>query len=191
MPPFIIDIEQFKAGDRKAFDGVYQYYSRQLQHFALSYVKDRNVAEEVVSDTMLKLWNNRNQIKSQSQIKAFLYIATKNACIDSVRASRVLPMEKLPVDANNLMGEAPEVYNRILYAELLQQIEEAVNQLPPSQRKVFHMSFLEGKTTEEIAKETGMTTSSIFSQKSKAIALLRKLLHGNLLFVLWLVEQRR
>src|SRR5690606_29164343 len=114
-------------------DGVYQYYSRQLQHFALSYVKDRNVAEEVVSDTMLKLWNNRNQIKSQSQIKAFLYIATKNACIDSVRASRVLPMEKLPVDANNLMGEAPEVYNRILYAELLQQIEEAINQLPPSQ----------------------------------------------------------
>ena len=137
---------------------------------------------------MLKLWNNRMQIKSQSQIKAFLYIATKNACIDRVRAGRVLPMEPLPLEASNLMGEAPEVYNRILYTELLQQIEEAINQLPPSQQRVFRMSFLEGKTTEEIAEETGMTVSSIFSQKSKAIAVLRKLLGGNLLFLLWLVN---
>lgn len=186
MPPFAVNIDQFKAGDRKVFDSIYRYYSRPLQHFAFSYVKDRNVAEEVVSDTMLKLWNNRESIKNPSQIKAFLYIATKNACIDSVRASRVLPMETLPTEADDLMGEAPEVYNRILYTELLQQIELAINQLPPSQQVVFRMSFLEGKTTEEIAKETGMTVPSIFSQKSKAIAVLRKLLSGNLLFLLWL-----
>lgn len=183
----LVDIDQFKAGDRKMFDGIYRYYSRSLQHFAFSYVKDRGVAEEVVSDTMLKLWNNRMQIKTQSQIKAFLYIATKNACIDSIRSHRV--MEDLPIEADNLMSEAPEVYNRILYTELLQQIEEAVNQLPPSQQCVFRMSFLEGKTTEEIAKETGMTVSSIFSQKSKAISALRKLLGANILFLAWLVEK--
>jgi RNA polymerase sigma-70 factor (family 1) len=179
----LVDIDQFIAGDRKVFDGIYHYYSRSLQYFAFSYVKDRGVAEEVVSDTMLKLWNNRIQIKTQSQIKAFLYIATKNACIDSMRSRRLLLMEDLPIEADNLMSEAPEVYNRILYTELLQQIEEAVNQLPPSQQRVFRMSFLEGKTTEEIAKETGMTVSSIFSQKSKAISVLRKLLGANILFL--------
>ena len=189
MLPLVVDINQLKAGDRKAFDSVYRYYSRSLQHFAFSYVKDRGLAEEVVSDIMLKLWNNRMQIKNRSQIKAFLYIATKNACIDRVRTGHVLPMEPLPVEAGNLIGEAPEVYNRILYTELLQQIEEAVNQLPPSQQRVFRMSFLEGKTTEEIAKETGMTASSIFSQKSKAISVLRKLLGANMLFLTWLMEK--
>lgn len=185
----VVDITQFKAGDRKAFDSVYRYYSRSLQHFAFSYVKDRGLAEEIMSDIMLKLWNNRTQIKSPSQIKAFLYIATKNACIDHLRAGRVLPTEPLPIEADNLMGETPTVYNRILYAELLQQIEDAVNQLPPSQQRVFRMSFLEGKTTEEIAKDTGMSASSIFSQKSKAIAVLRKLLSGNILFLTWLITK--
>ncbi len=186
MLPFVVDIDQFKAGDRKVFDGVYRYYSRPLQHFAFSLVGDRSVAEEVVSDIMLKLWNNRGQIKTHAQIKAFLYIATKNACIDSIRANRVLPIESLPMEAGDLVGEAPEIYNHILYTELLQQIEEAVGQLSPSQQRIFSMSFLEGKTTEEIAKETGMPVSSIFSQKSKAIAALRKLLSANLLFLFWL-----
>ncbi len=189
MRPFEVDIDQLKAGDRKTFDGVYRYYSRSLQHFAFSYVKDHGLAEEVVSDIMLKLWDNRMQIRTQSQIKAFLYITTKNACIDRVRSRRGLSMEDLSAAASNLMGEPPEVYNRILYTELLKQIEEAVNQLPLSQQRVFRMSFLEGKTTEEIAKDTGMTVSSIFSQKSKAISVLRKLLDGNLIFLVWLLRQ--
>jgi len=190
MPAIKIDIDQFKAGDRKAFDGVYCYYSRLLQHFAFSYVKDHGIAEEIVSDTMLKLWNNRLQIKTSSQIKAFLYIATKNACIDRLRAGRTPSAEYLPFEVGNLLGEAPEVYNRILYTELLQQIEEAVNHLPHSQQRVFCMSFLEGKTTEEIAEETGMTVSSIFSQKSKAVSILRKLLSAGMLLWLWLMATR-
>ncbi len=189
MPPVEVDIDQFKSGDRKAFDKVYRYYSRPLQYFASSYVKDHGVAEELVSDIMLKLWQNREQIKTPSQIKAFLYIATKNACIDSIRASRVLLMEKLPSGVEDLVGVGPEIYNRILYTELLQQIDEAVAHLTPSQQRVFRMSFLEGKTTEEIATATGMNASSIFSQKSKAVAVLRKVLGGNLLFLLWLAEQ--
>ncbi len=44
-----VDIDQFKAGGGKAFDSVYRYYSRPLQHFAFSYVKDRGLAEEVLS----------------------------------------------------------------------------------------------------------------------------------------------
>jgi len=189
MLPFAVDINQFNAGERNAFDGVYRYYSRPLQHFAFSYVHDHGVAEEIVSDSMLKLWNNRQHIRTAQQIKAFLYIATRNACIDSIRSSRVLPMKELLEDASNLIGQGPEVYNRILYVELLQQIEDAVNTLPASQQAVFRKSFLEGKTTDEIISETGMTQSSIFTQKSKAVNALRNLLKGNLLFLLWLVGQ--
>jgi len=189
MPPFAVDINQFNIGNRKAFDGVYRYYSRPLQHLALSYVHDRGAAEEIVSDSMLKLWNNRQRIRTEQQIKAFLYITTRNACIDSIRSNRLLPMAGLPEAATKLMKQDPEAYNRILYVELLQQIEDAVDTLPASQQTVFRKSFLEGKTTDEIASETGMTESSIFAQKSKAIATLRKLLKGNLLFLLWLAGQ--
>lgn len=188
MPPFAVDINQFNAGERKTFDGVYRYYSRPLQHFALSYVHNRALAEEIVSDSMLKLWNNRQRIRTEQQIKAFLYIATRNACIDSLRSSRTLPTESLLEDASDLTGQDPEVYNRILYIELLQQIEDAMDRLPFSQQAVFRKSFLEGKTTDEIASETGMTESSIFTQKSKAVNALRKLLKGNLLLLLCLAK---
>ncbi|GAA4808920.1 RNA polymerase sigma-70 factor [Olivibacter ginsenosidimutans] len=190
MPPFTVDINQFNVGDRIVFDGVYRYYSRPLQYFALSYVRDRGIAEEIVSDSMLKLWNNRERIRTEQQIKAFLYIATRNACIDNIRSNRAQLMSELPDDVNDLSGQDPEGYNRMLYVELLQQIEEAIDALPLSQQTVFRKSFFEGKTTNEIAKETGMTESSIFAQKSKAISTLRKLLKHNLLFLLWLVGQR-
>jgi RNA polymerase sigma factor (sigma-70 family) len=91
-------------------------------------------------------------------------------------------------DASDLTGQDPEVYNRILYIELLQQIEDAMDRLPFSQQAVFRKSFLEGKTTDEIASETGMTESSIFTQKSKAVSALRKLLKGNLLLLLCLTK---
>lgn len=186
MPLFTVDIIQFNAGERKTFDGVYRYYSRPLQHFAFSYVHNQALAEEIVSDSMLKLWNNRQRIHTTQQIKAFLYIATRNACIDSLRNSRTLPTGSLLEDASDLTGQDPEVYNRILYIELLQQIEEAMDRLPFSQQTVFRKSILEGKTTDEIASETGMTESSIFTQKSKAVSTLRKLLKGNFLFLLYL-----
>ncbi len=183
---FAVDINQFNTGDRKAFDRVYRYYSRALQHFAFSYVHDRGVAEEIASDSMLKLWNNRKRITTEQQIKAFLYIATRNACIDNIRSSSRLPTGKLPEDVNDLLKEEPEVYNRILYIELLQQIEDVVDTLPSSQQAVFRKSVIEGKTTHEIASETGMTESSIFAQKSKALTTLRKLLKNNFLFLLWI-----
>lgn len=188
MPSFAVDINAFNAGERKTFDGVYRYYSRPLQHFAFSYVHNQALAEEIASDSMLKLWNNRQQIRTEQQIKAFLYIATRNACIDNLRSSRTRPMQYLPEKIDDLAIQAPEVYNRILYAELLQQIEEAVDKLPLSQQAVFRKSFLEGKTTDEIVSETGMTESSIFTQKSKAVSTLRKLLKGNLLFLLCLIK---
>lgn len=185
MPSFTVDIDTFNSGDRKAFDEVYQYYSRALQHFAFSYVHHRGIAEEIVSDSMLKLWNNRQRIATEQQIKAFLYITTRNACIDSIRSNGKLPLEAFPEDVSELMKEEPVAYNRIVYIELLQQIEEAVQNLPASQQIVFRKSFLEGKSTQEIAQETGMTESSIFAQKSKALTALRKLLKTSTLLVLW------
>lgn len=181
-----MNINQFNTGDRKTFDKVYRYYSRALQYFAFSYVHDHGVAEEIASDSMLKLWNNRERITTEQQIKAFLYIATRNACIDNIRSSSKQPIAKLPEDANDLFRVEPEVYNRILHIELLQQIEDALDKLPSSQQTVFRKSVIEGKTTHEIVSETGMTESSVFAQKSKALTTLRRLLKNSFLFLLWI-----
>lgn len=179
-----IDIGQFKGGARAAFDRVYRYYSRSLTHFALSYVHRRELAEELVSDSMLKLWNHRGEIEKASQIKAFLFIVTKNACIDALRSQKVSPVEQLPEVSADLASEDPEIYTRILYAELLQQIENAIVALPKSQQLVIRKWIFENKSTGEIMSETGMTASSIFTQKSKALHTLRDLLKNNSLFVM-------
>lgn len=186
MSSFVVDIELFNLGDRHSFDKIYQCYSRSLIYFALSFVNRRELAEELVSDSMLKLWHNRKRIENNSQIKAFLFIATKNACIDALRSKRSLPLTAMQEQAYDLAGEDPTVYSRILHTELLLQIEQALEKLPMSQQLVFRRSILEGMTTDEIVNETGMTTSSVFSQKSKAIQTLRRILKHNLLLLLFL-----
>lgn len=187
MATLTVNIEQFKSGNRQSFDSVYCYYSRVLTHFAMSYVRDRELAEELMSNSMLKLWHHRLRIERPEQIKAFLFIATKNACIDALRSQNILSRSSpLSEELYDLMNEEPAVYNRILYSELLQQIEQAVATLPKSQQLVFRKCILEGKTTDEVMLETGMTIASIFSQKSKAIAKLRALLKDNLLLIILL-----
>jgi RNA polymerase sigma-70 factor (ECF subfamily) len=76
-PEFII--RELKQGNQLAI----RFYA-QLCLFADSFVKDQLVAEDIVSDVFIKLWNKANDFSSLTAIKAFLYISTKNASLNYI-----------------------------------------------------------------------------------------------------------
>lgn len=166
-----IDIEQFRQGDRKIFEEVYDSYQRPLLHFARTFVSVE-AAEEVVSDAFLGLWKHRIKINNDRHLKSFLYVTVKNGCIDMLR--NVRSMVSVPLEEMDMAHEKPDVLVKMLYADLLMQLEQKLQKLPNAQQQVFRMSVLEGMSTDEISKETNMSADSIFAQKSKAISSLRK-----------------
>ena len=171
MTLLTINIDRFQRGDQQVFEKVYAYYYKALLHFAISFVQ-HDLAEEVVSDALYSLWKNRVKIQSSAHLKSFLFIAVKHGCIDVLRTEKQGDYEL--IEDIDLYKEEPTILVRIIHTELLQLIEKQLQNLPPSQQLIFRMIFFEGKSTEEIMDETCMTAESIFVQKSKALARLRK-----------------
>ncbi len=170
-------MDLFRTGDEHTFNRVYRYYYKPIHYFAMGFVHDRQQADEVVSDSMVKLWRGRANFRSAANIRAFLYIATKNSCFDLLkRAKYIVKADTDVFQYTDLASQEPEVLARILESELLQRIESELQKLPARQQDVFRRSFMEGLSNDEIATELGITANSVYVNKSMAVTALRQAL---------------
>ncbi|HEX4851918.1 MAG TPA: sigma factor, partial [Puia sp.] len=72
----------FNQGDRSAFTAIYNSYSNRVFLYAKYLLNSSVEAEDIVSDTFLKLWHVKARFRTQDKISAFLVITTRNACYD-------------------------------------------------------------------------------------------------------------
>lgn len=174
--------------DAQRLDVLFKQYHRSLLYFAKSMVREQETAEELVADSFVKLWQLRETFEDAGKVKAFLYIATKNAClnhVNSVHARQTFDGEVLEV----LQSMDPNSYAQIVRAELLQQIYDEVMMLPDKQREVFRLTYFEDQTTEEICKRLQMTATAVFANRSRAIEALRKIFKDKELWLCLFVLQ--
>lgn len=147
-------------------------FGSSLRFFAHSIVKNKGVAEEIVSDSFYKLWKGRGRIKTEDNIRAFLYLVTRNACYDYIdlKTNKIqhdsVSLDFLPLPDQDLEAQ-------IIYNELLNQISKELEKMPEMQSKVFKMTFLEGLKTAEICELLNTTPNTVYFSKSKAVQTLK------------------
>lgn len=157
-------------------DGL-KYYMRvhgpSLRYFAFGLVKDKRLAEELVSDSFVKLWQGRSKIRSESSIKAFLFISIKHACLDQVNllSHRAIHHDN---ELEFLENPSEDILTKMIQTELIRMIAVQVEKLPKLQSKVFKMTYFEQMDTEEISTQLGKSPSSIYFARSKALAALKR-----------------
>lgn len=165
-------INSLKLGREEGLTAIYREYKHALLYFSLQFV-DRETAEEIVSDSFIKVWKLREHFHSEEKLKAFLYISTKNACLNHLRK----PQSKWQLEDMNAWNESlfeePEIYSKILQTELLKQIYAEVSKLPEKQRDVFRMTYLEDMTVDEISKRMNISPNAVYIYRSRAIAWLK------------------
>ncbi len=166
-------INNLRNGKEEGLTAIYHLYKRPLLYFSLQFV-DRETAEEIVSDTFIKVWKQREKFDNLNSLRAFLYVAAKNACLNHLRRPQVkLNMESVE-EYENLLYEDAEIHTKIVETELLKLIYEEAAKLPQKQREVFNMTYLEGMTVEEISKKLQMSPTAVYINRSRAMALLRR-----------------
>lgn len=187
-----LHIADFRRGDSAAFMRIFDEYNRPLLYFAQKFIPYTGVAEECVSDCFIRLWQLRERFETMQNIKAFLYISVKNACLNYARSSHARQRFQ-PEPAEDLLSEQPVFFARMVQAELMDIIYREIENLPEKQRAVFRMSHLEGCSTEEICEALNMTASAVFANRSRATETLKKLLKDKnlgmyLVFLQWIAE---
>lgn len=161
-----------------------QLHSKSLRFFAYNIIRSKEAAEEIVSDVFFKLWSGRERFATAEKIKAFLYIATRNACYDYLDS----PKNRIHCDIDiidELQHPQHDLLAGIIESELVELVYQELINLPEQQAAVFRMSYMEGMTTDEICDAQSMTANAVFLARSRALAKLRIIFKGRQ-FILYL-----
>lgn len=164
-------VYQLKAGNVKCFEEVFKYYFKPLSAFATQYVSGEN-AQEVVQDTMIWLWENRDSIIEELSLKSLLFTIVRNKCLNKVKALQVRSrVHSKIVDKHKEQFENPNFY---LEKELYTLYAEALKKLPENYKVCFEMSRKEKLTHKEIAEVLDVSPQTVNYRIGKALEVLRE-----------------
>lgn len=161
-------LRDLRQGDEQAFAALLHQYHGSLVHFARTFVRDREVAEEVVQETWLGVIRGRDRFRGDCSLKTWIFrIMINTARTRAVQERRSVPFSALGDDASGTAVDAgrfladghwssvptdwssiPE--ERLLAGEALSRIQEAVETLPPMHRQVIVLRDVGGWTSGEV-----------------------------------------
>lgn len=136
-------------GDEAAFRMLYDRYRKRIYGLGLFITKSESLAQELLQDVFLKVWEKREQLRDVVYFNAWLRTVARNTAINYLRAQSVekLGLSHLPPEKAIVSDTENEIADR----EYTRMLETAVNLLPPQQRKVFILHRREGLPHEEVA----------------------------------------
>lgn len=179
-------IQMLHKGNEEGLIAVFRKYNRSLLYFVMQYVKREEIAEEIVSDTFIKVWELRDQFKSIDNLRAFLYISAKHASLNHLR-SPLLKKEIVNVaECEELVYAESDTLSKIIRTELIASIYVQIAKLPEKQREVFMLTFIEDLDASEISKKLGISLTAVYANRSRAITTLRGRLQINDYLYFWL-----
>lgn len=166
-------VSRLKKGDTRALHELHDLYYPALCHFAISLLGDIPAAQDVVTEVFVTLWKKNLDFETLQNIKAFLYISTRNACLNYIKRLQRDSVMKSGL-SNYLSSEHEEfVLNEMIRAEVLQQIYDAIEALPSRCKKAFKLCYVEGLSNSEVAERFSISVNTVKNHKVKALGLLR------------------
>ncbi|MFA6084219.1 RNA polymerase sigma factor [Mucilaginibacter sp.] len=160
-------IQQLRTGSENAFTALYDKYSTQLYRNILRLVKDDDIAQELLQDLFLKIWESRQNIKLEGSFKSFLYKVAENLVYTHFRkiAKDNRLIAKLIISYDDFETNVEET---IISRENHALLRKAIENLSPQRKQIYVLCKLEGKSYEEVSNELGISTSTVRNQIVKA-----------------------
>ncbi len=131
---------------------------------ALKMMENEVEAEDIVQESLLKLWSRRDELDAVGNPAGFAMQTTKNICIDKLRARR----QTLEVEGQFIEDYEVSPYIHTEQNDSVSIIKRIIEHLPELQRRIIRMRDIEGYELNEIAEITGTNTSAVTVNLSRA-----------------------
>lgn len=163
-------INLLQEGNEEAFAEIYNRYWKRVYFLAFKYTKSPQIAQDLVQDVFLKVWINRKNYVHVKEFKSYLIVAARNQIISALR-NKVFyeSIESIEIIEEEIL--LPE--KQLSYKESVVFLNEAIEMLTPRQKNIYQLSRNEGLKYEEIAKEMGISVSTVKNHMTKAIQFIR------------------
>lgn len=169
-----------KKGDRKAFEFIYKSWYEPLVHFSNEYLSDLDAARNIVQNIFLRLWEKHELVDADSNLRSYLYMATRNACLSHMRHLRVEEayFKKVAINQEDfqLNYDALEELkiDQIDFSRLEELIRDTIESLPERCREVFMLSRYQEMKNREIAEKLGISVKAVEANITRALLKLRR-----------------
>lgn len=144
-------------------------YQPDMQRMAESVLHDPYLSEDAVQEAMIQLWQQRNRLDSERNLRALCVTMAKRRSIDLLRKQR--PFQLINEEALEIPEPTP---NNI--EERYQKAMKIIERLPSIQQKALLMKYEEEKNTEEITRELNISSTNLYTILSRAYAALREMM---------------
>ncbi|OOQ59779.1 RNA polymerase sigma-70 factor [Mucilaginibacter pedocola] len=163
-------VGRLNDGDTGALAAIYEAYWYKLYKSAWALLKSKELAEDVVQEVFMQLWNLRGRLSIGHSLNAYLYASVR------FQAFRTIKDRRLHEDIFD------ELYHHLLTTPALQdfelrelknRIEDVVEQLPPQCKTVYKLSREEHLSHKQIAEQLHISTKAVEKHLTKALRVLR------------------
>jgi RNA polymerase sigma-70 factor (family 1) len=159
-------------GDHQAFGIIYKKYNQKIFTFSMRILHSHTLAEEVVQESMLKLWQMGNNLIAINNLDNYLKKIARNCAID------ILRRKELEIKGNvNLMSNWKEIHNeteeQIILNDARKVLNDGIALLSTQQKAVYQLCHLEGLKYEEAAGRLNLSTFTVQSYMKLALKFLR------------------
>jgi RNA polymerase sigma-70 factor, ECF subfamily len=166
-------LERIRNGDKEAFETIFRAYYQSLCIFSLRYLKRTDLAEEIVQDIFVTIWDKRSNLQFETSLKSYLYRAVHNNSLKFLQHQKVVDKH-----AQYLIAQKEQYYyeplNNLQIAEVTKLLENAFKSMPQKTREIFTLSRDEGLKYAEIAEKMEISVKTVEAHMGNALKILRE-----------------
>lgn len=159
--------KQLRGNDKEAINRIFLIYSKRLYNFALAYLKTEGDSRDVVQEVFISLWNNRSNLKEDTNLEAYLFTITRNSVI-SIFRKKISEREYLKHLRETAIIQYSENDEQYDYDRLSEHLQYLVDQLPEHRKQIFRLSKEKGLSNKAIAEEMHISVKTVEDHITKA-----------------------
>lgn len=180
-------IDRLKGGSESAFSELLDEFQQKVFHTCISFVPNKEDAEDIAQEVFLEVYRSIHKFKGNSKLSTWIYKISTNKCLEFIRKKSAkkrfaflqsISGNDIPIDKTNYFTEFNHPGVVLENKERTETIYLAINSLPESQRVVFTLAKLDGKSYQEIVEITGKSLPSVESIMFRAKKNLQKKLEN-------------
>ena len=168
--------------NKEAFCELYIRYKDKLVFFCLKFVKKQDIAEDIVQNIFITLWEDKSKINPELSFSSYAFTIARNRVLNFLR--QLNTEIKIRAELSQINEEKIESYDFLIETEYSELLHKAINTLPPQRRRIFQLSRDEEKTHMEIANLLGISVYTVQEHISESLKLIKRYLsfHADLHF---------
>lgn len=168
----IVLVQRLAKNDVQAFNELYNLYSRRIFGFAYGFLRSKEEAEGVVQEVFVKIWETRNNLRSDLSFSWFLFTIARNLILNKLQHHQYEMRYQKDFLAET-SGDDNNTEEQVFYRDMSDHINNLIMELPPKRKEIFLLSRFEGLSYQEISEKLNISVKTVEVQISLALKYIR------------------